>query len=53
MLGLLKKYIINLHTNYTGQQPLLKYVPPYRVSDSFVVKCFNTGLNSFHGSVAS
>jgi hypothetical protein len=53
MLVLLKKYIINLHTNYTGQQPLLKFVPPYPVSNSFATKCFNTGLNSFHGSVAS
>lgn len=53
MLVLLKKYIINLHTNYTGQQPLLKFVSLYRVSNGFVTKCFNTGLNIFHGSVAS
>jgi len=53
MLVLLKTYVINLHTNYTGQQPLLKFVPPYRVSNNFAIKHFNTGLNSFHASVAS
>lgn len=53
MLVLLKKHIINLHTNHTGQQPPLKFVPSYRVSNSFVIKSFNTGLNSFHGSVTS
>jgi hypothetical protein len=53
MLVILKKYIINLHTNYTGQQPLLKFVPHYLVANSFVIKCFNTGLSNCHGSVAS
>lgn len=52
MLVIMKKYIINLYTNYTVLETLLKFVPPYRVSNSFVIKCFNTSLNAFHGSVS-